>query len=188
MTAGAAEAGTGRKSPIWPRWVFRITSTVSAIMLFNQSVFAGQFLDGSYGSLLVHRENATYAGLAMLVSAVADFAMVSPRINPFTIHRHIMFTQALRAPRFDWNLFRAPKLRAVDDIENVHVPLSLIHVKNDWLIDHTHSVALYEHANEPKELHIIDIPGNYHADRIFLNASDSIEPLIGDFLARYAPQ
>jgi len=124
----------------------------------------------------------------LLVSAVADFAMVSPRINPFTIHRHIMFTQALRAPRFDWNLFRAPKLRAVDDIEEVHVPLSLIHVKNDWLIDHTHSVALYEHANEPKELHIIDIPGNYHADRIFLNASDSIEPLISDFVERYAPR
>jgi len=83
MTAGAAEAGTGRKSPIWPRWVFRITSTVSAIMLFNQSVFAGQFLDGSYGSLLVHRENATYAGLAMLVSAVAAVLVRWPGRGPW---------------------------------------------------------------------------------------------------------
>jgi alpha-beta hydrolase superfamily lysophospholipase len=125
----------------------------------------------------------------LLVSPVADFAMVSPRINPFTIHRHIMFTQAIRrSPRFDWHLFRAPKLRAVDDVEQIHVPLSLIHVKNDWLIDHTHSIALYEHANEPKELHVIDIPGNYHADRIFLNAPALIEPLIDDFFERYSPR
>jgi alpha-beta hydrolase superfamily lysophospholipase len=125
----------------------------------------------------------------LLISSVADFAMVSPRINPLTIHRHIMFTQAIRrAPRFDWHLFRAPKLRAVDDVADIHAPLSLIHVKNDWLIDHTHSVALYERANEPKELHIIDIPGNYHADRIFLNAATQIEPLIADFLARYSPK
>jgi hypothetical protein len=61
-------------------------------------------------------------------------------------------------------------------------------VKNDWLIDHTHSIALYERANEPKELHVIDIPGNYHADRIFLNAPTLIEPLIEDFLARHSPK
>ena len=124
----------------------------------------------------------------LLISSVADFATISPRINPLTIHRHIVFTQAIRrAPRFDWNLFRAPKLRALDDIENVRAPLSLIHVKNDWLIDHTHSIALYERANDPKELHIIDIPGNYHADRIFLNAPTQIEPLIAEFLTRHSP-
>ena len=123
----------------------------------------------------------------LLISSVADFAMVSPRINPLTIHRHILFSQAVRrAPRFDWRLFRAPKLRALDDVENLHVPLSLIHVKNDWLIDHKHSVALYERANEPKELHIIDIPGNYHADRIFLNAANLVEPLMQEFLRRYS--
>jgi len=124
----------------------------------------------------------------LLISAVADFAMVSPRINPLTIHRHILFTQALRRPRFDWRFFRAPKLRALDDVTNIHVPLSLIHVKNDWLIDHTHSVALFERANEPKELHVIDIPGNYHADKIFSVAGDTIEPLMSDFLARYSPR
>jgi pimeloyl-ACP methyl ester carboxylesterase len=144
----------------------------------------------SYGASIAISTAARHPQLPfssmLLISAVADFAMVSPRINPFTIHRHIMFTQALRRPRFDWHLFRAPKLRAVDDIVDVHMPVSLIHVKNDWLIDHTHSVALYERANEPKELHIIDIPGNYHADRIFLNANDSIEPLMSDFVQRYA--
>jgi len=63
--------------------VFRITSTVAAIMLFNQSVFAGQFLDGSYDSLLVHRENATWAGIAMLISAVAAVLVRWPGRGPW---------------------------------------------------------------------------------------------------------
>src|SRR5207253_5502406 len=107
----------------------------------------------SYGAAIaistVARHDLPIASM-LLVSAVADFAMVVPRINPLTIHRHILWSQALKRPRFDWRFLRAPKLRAVDDIKDVHVPLSLIHVKNDWLIDHTHSVSLFEHANEPK--------------------------------------
>src|SRR5207253_1491182 len=31
----------------------------------------------------------------LLISPVADFQMIVPRINPFTIHRHIAFSQAL---------------------------------------------------------------------------------------------
>jgi len=81
---------------------------------------------------------------------------------------------------------RSAKLRALDDVREVRVPISFIHVKNDWLIAHTHSVALYEAANEPKELHVIDIPGHYHADRIFSVASESIEPIFVDFLRRYS--
>ena len=54
-------------------------------------------------------------------------------------------------------------------------------MKNDWLIGHRHSVALYEAANEPKELHMLDIEGNYHADRIFSVASDAIEPIVQRF-------
>jgi dienelactone hydrolase len=108
--------------------------------------------------------------------------MIVPRVNPFTIHRHIALSNAMRRPRFDWKFAVSPKLKATEDIANVHVPVSLIHVKNDWLIDHTHSLALFERANEPRELHIIDIPGNYHADRIFLQASERIEPLVRRFL------
>ena len=122
----------------------------------------------------------------LLVSPVADFSMIAPRINPLTLHRHIAFSQALRRPRFEWRFRRCNKLRALDDIAAVRLPLCLIHVKNDWLVGHRHSVALYDAANEPKELHVIDIPGNYHADRIFSAASESIEPLFADFLARYA--
>ena len=61
-----------------------------------------------------------------------------------------------------------------------------MHVRNDWLISHKHSVALYEAANEPKELHVIDIPGNYHADRIFSVAAEVVQPIFLDFLKRYS--
>ena len=123
----------------------------------------------------------------ILVSPVSELARVMPRINPFTIHRHIAFSQALNRPRFT---LRVPpgavRLNAVDDVSRVHAPICLIHVKNDWLVGHRHSVRLYERANEPKELHIIDIPGHYHADRIFTRARETAETLVADFLARYS--
>jgi hypothetical protein len=41
------------------------------VLIFNQAVFAGQFLGGSFGALHTHRENATVAGIAILVTAVS---------------------------------------------------------------------------------------------------------------------
>ena len=123
----------------------------------------------------------------LLISAVADFSKIVPRFNLFTLHRHIALSQAMRRPRFDWRFRTSPKLQAIDDVRNVHAPICLIHVKNDWLIGHDHSLALYEAANEPKELHVIDIPGNYHADRIFSVAASEIDPVFGKFLRRYTP-
>jgi hypothetical protein len=63
-----------------------------------------------------------------------------------------------------------------------------VHVKNDWLIAHQHSVALFEKAHEPKQLHIIDVEGNYHADRIFSMAAERVSPIVRDFLVRYTPR
>jgi pimeloyl-ACP methyl ester carboxylesterase len=144
----------------------------------------------SYGGAIaisaVARDDLPVSSL-LLISPVADFKMIAPRLNPFTIHRHIAFSQALRRPRFTWTIRRAAKLRALDDIDRVRVPVCFIHVKNDWLVGHRHSVALYESANEPKELHVLDIEGNYHADRIFNVASDSVEPIVRDFIARHTP-
>jgi pimeloyl-ACP methyl ester carboxylesterase len=124
----------------------------------------------------------------MLISAVGDFSKIVPRINPFTIHRHIAFEQALRTPRFDWRFTRSDKLQGVDDIAEVHAPVCLIHVKNDWLIDHHQSEWLYQRANEPKELHVIDVPGNYHADRVFSQLKAEIEPIVSNFLLKYTPR
>ncbi|WP_236791771.1 hypothetical protein [Amycolatopsis sp. GM8] len=69
--------------PRWPLHVFRVTSVVSAVMLFDQAVFAGQFLSGSFGSLQVHRDNATYAGISVLVSAVAGVLVRWPGRGPW---------------------------------------------------------------------------------------------------------
>jgi pimeloyl-ACP methyl ester carboxylesterase len=155
----------------------------------NATVGRVAIIGFSYGGAVAISAIARHPDLAvsalLLISSVADFAMIAPRINPFTMHRHIAFSQALRRPRFAWNVRRSAKLRALDDVADVHVPICFIHVKNDWLIDHTHSVALYEAAHEPKELHILDIEGNYHADRIFNVASDSVEPIVRDFLERH---
>jgi pimeloyl-ACP methyl ester carboxylesterase len=144
----------------------------------------------SYGASVaistVARHKLPIASL-LLISAVADFSKITPHINPFTMHRHIALSQALNTPNFDWQFLRSPKLQAIDDIVDVHVPICLVHVKNDWLIGHDHSLALYEAANEPKELHVIDIPGNYHADRIFSVAANEIDPLFVDFLRKYTP-
>ncbi len=123
----------------------------------------------------------------LLISAVADFSKITPRVNPFQLHRHIAISQALKRPKFVWQFRSSPKLQAIDDVRDVHAPICLVHVKNDWLIGHAHSLALYEAANEPKELHVIDIPGNYHADRIFSVAASEIDPLFVDFLRRCTP-
>lgn len=145
----------------------------------------------SYGGAIAVSTAARHelpVGSMLLVSPVADFAMIAPRINPFTMHRHIAISNALRRPRIAWTSPRRERLRAVDDIAGLRMPKSFIHVKNDWLIHHRHSIALHAAASEPKELHILDIEGNYHSDRIFNAASGLVEPLVRDFLARHAPQ
>lgn len=160
-------------------------------LLRNHATIAGVTLLGfSYGGAVAISSIARNPDLPvsslLLISSVADFSMITPRLNPFTMHRHIALSQALRTPRFAWNMRKCAKLSALDDIRDVHAPVCFIHVKNDWLIGHRHSVALYEAANEPKELHLLDIEGNYHADRIFNVASDSVEPIVREFLARHA--
>jgi len=156
-------------------------STVSSLTLVGFSYGAAIAISAAA------RDDLPVASM-LFISPVADFAMITPRINPFTIHRHIAFSQALHRPRFGWRLHKSMKLRALDDIADVKVPVCFIHVKNDWLISHRHSVALYEAAHEPKELHLLDIEGNYHADRIFNVASESVEPIVRDFLARHTPR
>lgn len=163
-------------------------AAVANDLLRNGTISSIALIGFSYGGAIAISTIARHdlpVTSALLISPVADFEMIAPKINPFTIHRHIAFAQALKRPRFAWRVKNSAKLRALDDVEQVRVPLCFIHVKNDWLISHHHSVALYEHAREPKELHILEIEGNYHADRIFNVASDSVEPILRDFLCRY---
>ena len=164
---------------------------VARDLLRNLPVEAITFAGLSYGGAIAVSTTARHelpVASLLLISSVADFAMITPRINPFTIHRHIALSQAMKKPRFEWRMRKSSKLRAVDDIRNVKAAVSLIHVKNDWLVAHSHSVALFEAANEPKELHVLDVPGNYHADRIFSVAGEHIEPVVTEFLERYTPK
>ncbi|WP_243065092.1 hypothetical protein [Humibacter sp. RRB41] len=83
VTSTPESVSRPRLGPRWPRWIFRITSTIAAIMLFDQAIFAGQFLGGTYGSLHVHRENATYAGIAMLVCVASAVLLRWPGRGPW---------------------------------------------------------------------------------------------------------
>jgi hypothetical protein len=60
------------KAPGWTHWPFRIVMSVAALLLFDQAVFAGQFLAGAFGALHTHRENATYAGITVLIAGISS--------------------------------------------------------------------------------------------------------------------
>ena len=67
----------------WHYWPYRIALSIAAVLLFDQAVFAGQFLAGSYPSLATHRENATYAGIAVVVAALAAILIRWPGKGPW---------------------------------------------------------------------------------------------------------
>jgi hypothetical protein len=63
-------------------WPFRVTMTVAAVLLFNQAIFAGRMLSGSFPALHTHRENATYAGIAVLTAALSAIPIRWPGRGP----------------------------------------------------------------------------------------------------------
>lgn len=118
----------------------------------------------------------------VLVSAVADFEKIRPRLNLVEIPHHIAWKQAFHWPRFDWSFLRSPKLVASSEIGDVTVPTCLIHVVDDWLIHHEHSEELHASHRGASELHLMHIPGGYHADRIFSVAPGRVESIVEPFL------
>jgi hypothetical protein len=66
----------------WAYVPFRIVITAAAVLLFDQAVFAGQFLAGTFGSLHTHRENATVAGIVVLGAALAAVPVRWPGNGP----------------------------------------------------------------------------------------------------------
>jgi pimeloyl-ACP methyl ester carboxylesterase len=124
-----------------------------------------------------------WSGL-LLISAVARFRMIRPMLNPLTMHRHLSAAQALRTPRFTWRFLFSRKRAAADEIGALHQPLCLIHMKNDWLIGHRHALELYRNASGEKELHLVDRPGCFHADRLFHTVPDEVGPAMESFLRR----
>lgn len=64
-------------------WPFRLAMTIAALMLFDQAIFAGQFLSGSFSALHTHRENATYAGIMVLVAGACAVLLRWPGHGPW---------------------------------------------------------------------------------------------------------
>jgi heme A synthase len=56
--------------------------TVAAVLLFDQAIFAGRMLSGSFPALHTHRENATYAGLVVLLAALCAIPIRWPGHGP----------------------------------------------------------------------------------------------------------
>ncbi|MBI2215556.1 MAG: alpha/beta fold hydrolase [Acidobacteria bacterium] len=129
-------------------------------------------------STATRHTDLTLSGL-LLVSPVAEFRRVVPRPNPFTIHRHLSLGQALAKPRFRWP--GIDRLSPLEDAARLALPVCLIHARNDWLVSHRHSEAIARLASNAT-LHILDVRGRYHADRLFEVAGERVWPIVSDFV------
>jgi hypothetical protein len=66
----------------WAWWPLRVIALIQAIVIFDQAVFAGQFLSGEFGALARHGQNATIAGLATVVMILAAAVLRWPGGGP----------------------------------------------------------------------------------------------------------
>jgi pimeloyl-ACP methyl ester carboxylesterase len=120
-------------------------------------------------------------GKILLISPVGNLGRLRPRLNPLTAHRHLAAGQIFRTPRFDWGFWFHTKIQAEDEIANVNVPVTIVHVRRDWLVDDSHGARLHERCRNSR-LHLLEVPGRWHADRILTEIPEAIEPAIRDFL------
>ena len=79
----AARARRADADRRWVRWPFRVVITAAAALLFDQAVYAGQFLAGAFPALHTHRENATVAGITVLAAALAAVPLRRPGGGPW---------------------------------------------------------------------------------------------------------
>ncbi|MGW9630471.1 hypothetical protein ACWGST_07180 [Agromyces sp. NPDC055520] len=108
---------TARDARRWPLRFLRIALTVTALLMFGQAVLAGLFMGGQSSAFAWHREMATVAGIAVMVSIVA--AILARRLG--------------RAPR--WPIWATTGLLALmsllafagfRSLTALHVPLAVI--------------------------------------------------------------
>jgi hypothetical protein len=101
----------------WPLQFLQISLTVTALLMFGQAVLAGLFMGGQPSAFGWHREMATVAGIAVMVSIVA--AILARRLG--------------RAPR--WPIWATTGLLALmsllafagfRSLPALHVPLAVI--------------------------------------------------------------
>jgi fermentation-respiration switch protein FrsA (DUF1100 family) len=74
---------------------------------------------------------------------------------PWHFLRNIALVQSQKIANF-----KARLVSPVEDIKRVHVPILIVHGKNDSFIKSEYSKLLYDAANEPKRLLLIDNAGH----------------------------
>ncbi|MFN2441124.1 MAG: alpha/beta hydrolase [Thermoanaerobaculia bacterium] len=141
----------------------------------------GFSMGGAIAATAAARHPEIRWGKILLISPVADFRRLRPRLNPFLAHRHLSASQIVRAPRFDWGFWFHSKIQAEDEIGKVRVPVTIVHVRRDWLVDDSHGARLHERCRS-STLHLLEIPGRWHADRILTEVPEAFEPVLRDFL------
>jgi hypothetical protein len=67
-------------APTWPLSTYRIVATLAAVLLFIQSILAGQFIADKHDKIAftLHRENAIISVIVVLVLVVAAILTVWP--------------------------------------------------------------------------------------------------------------
>ena len=66
----------------WVYWPFRLVIAVAAVLVFDQAVFAGQLMAGTFTALASHRENATVSGITVAVGVLAAIPIRWPGRGP----------------------------------------------------------------------------------------------------------
>ena len=81
MTTSTSAAKT---APTWPLWTYRIVATLAAVLLFVQSILAGEFIGDKNDkfAFMLHRANAILATIIVLVLVVAAILTVWPGGGP----------------------------------------------------------------------------------------------------------
>ncbi|HEX4057357.1 MAG TPA: hypothetical protein VHX87_03450 [Galbitalea sp.] len=87
MTSTSTKNPVPSVHPTWPLWTYRIVATLAAVLLFIQSIFAGEFIADKHDKLafMLHRENATVASVVVLLLVVAAILWIKPGGGPRTV-------------------------------------------------------------------------------------------------------
>ena len=80
MTSTTAASSVTSAHPTWPLWTYRIVAALAAVLLFIQSILAGQFIAAKNDKLafMLHRENAVLASVVVLILVIAAILSVKP--------------------------------------------------------------------------------------------------------------
>ncbi len=105
-----------RKSARWAVRAFRIPITVAAVVLFNQSLSAGEFMSGRFEFLEFHRFGATAAEIVVLLAVIgAGWARFRRRYSWWPVGVTALLLVAIQVQ--EW--------AGEERVLSVHVPLGV---------------------------------------------------------------